>query len=112
MIRVYVAGPYSNPKPEIDNAVRAIEVGNKLWDLGFCPFIPHLAHWWNEEFPRDYEMWMSWGDEWLQQCDALYLMEGESPGAVREVISAEAHNIPVFTGFADLCMHFNENYPK
>ena len=107
MIRVYVAGPYSNPKPEIDNVVKAIEMGNKLWDLGFCPFIPHLAHWWDIEFPHDYEMWMKWGNEWLQQCDALFLMEGESPGAEREVASAANMGIPVFTEFHKLCMTFN-----
>jgi hypothetical protein len=96
MIKVYVAGPYSNPKPEIDNAIRAIEQADKLWEMGFCPFIPHLAHWWHEEFPHDYEMWMSWGDEWLKRCDALFLINGESPGAEREVISANRAGIPVF----------------
>lgn len=106
MIKVYVAGPYSNPKPEIDNAKRAIEQGEKLWKAGFCPFIPHLGHWWADEFYHSYEMWMKWGDEWLKQCDALFLMEGESPGAEREVKSATKAGIPVFTDIGNMLTHF------
>jgi len=105
MIKVYVAGPYTNPKPEVDNAIRAIEQAEELWYAGFCPFIPHLAHWWHEEFPHDYEMWMRWGDEWLAKCDALFLMEGESPGAEREVEAAKQKNIPVFDNIKEM-VHF------
>lgn len=37
-----------------------------------------------------------------RRCDALYRMEGDSPGADREVEFANMHNIPVFFDIDDL----------
>ena len=37
--------------------------------------------------------------EWLQQCHAVYRMEGESTGADHEVKVAEAISVPVYTDF-------------
>lgn len=94
-MRVYVAGPYTSD-PVAHTAV-AIEVGNKLLDLGHEPFIPHLAHYWDTlHKQRGYEDWMRLDLSWLSVSDAVLRLPGESSGADREVALATELGIPVY----------------
>lgn len=93
--KVYVAGPYTSPDPE-RNTKRALQAADSLWDLGFAPFVPHLSHYWHQESPKPYEVWMEYDNEFLPICDAVFRLCGHSPGADDEVNRAEALDIPVF----------------
>jgi len=104
-VRVYVAGPYTKPDP-VTNTRAAIAAGNRLLDLGYAPFVPHLTHYWHLETPRPYEDWMQLDFEWVAVCHAVLRLPGESSGADREVSLARKLGIPVFESFAGLMEHF------
>ena len=94
MLRVYVSGPYtSDPVLGIE---RAIEAADELFRAGFCPFLPHLSHYWNVRYPHDWAEWMRYDDAWLSLCDALIWLPGPSIGVETEIESATRRGIPVF----------------
>ena len=96
MKRIYVAGPYT--KGDVAMNVRAAcEAGTRLIQAGHAPFIPHLFHFLHFYQPQAYAMWTAQDFEWLQACDALLRLPGESPGADAEVRLALDANIPVYT---------------
>lgn len=92
---IYVAGPYTKGDPVL-NTRAAIEVAETLAACGFVPFIPHLCHLWHLVAPHSIEFWYEWDMHWLSRCDALVRFPGESAGADREVVQAEAMGIPTF----------------
>lgn len=106
-LRVYLAGPYSKGDVEA-NVASAIDAWHTLHDLGFSPFCPHLTHYLHLRKPLDYEACMTWDFEWLSQCEAVYRLPGESPGADRESRFAEDRGIPVFTSIKKLAEFFQE----
>lgn len=101
-MRVYVAGPYTNGDVQ-DNVDKAISIGESIWRHGHIPFIPHLFHYWHLQHPGNYEKWATLDIAWLLRCDAIYRIDGESPGADMEVAVARAHNMPVFYTMNGLC---------
>lgn len=111
--KVYIAGPYSSD-PETNTKV-AIMTWHAVTDMGAIPYVPHLAHYLDAARSRDYEEWMQHCLQWVDVCDALYRIPGESPGSDREIQHALQKDIPVFyeldeleqfvkTGFQLLCM--------
>ena len=140
---VYVAGPYTGGDTN-ENVRNAVEAGQKLFDAGFIPFVPHLYHHWDALLPtlpprvdctrcagsgragrpadgsrgsifcsacegsgrrdqrvdrlhtKGYEQWMKLDLAWLDKCDALLRLPGESPGSDREVDAAKERGIPVY----------------
>lgn len=91
---VYVAGPYTTPDP-CENTHRAVEVANGISDVCW-PLVPHLSHFWHTMTPRPYAFWTSLDLVYLERCDAMLRIPGESPGADGEVAFALEHGIPVF----------------
>jgi hypothetical protein len=71
----------------------ADKIGPPGW---LAVFIPHAYQLSNAGFPRDYEAWMRTTAVALRRCDALFRMEGVSPGADREMDMARAESIPVY----------------
>ena len=92
---VYVAGPYSSDP--VAGTQAAVEAGDRLWERGYIPFIPHLTHLWHLISPHDYEMWMLYDSYWVAKCDILVRLAGRSAGADREVAQALGLDIPVMT---------------
>lgn len=99
-IRVYVAGPYS-ASPERCTQF-ALDIGTRLLDLGFAPYVPHLNHYWHLRSPQTYERWLELDFAWLAVAHVLLRMPGASPGADREVQFAQERSVPVFYGVHDL----------
>jgi len=95
MKKIYVAGPYSNGD-KAKNVERAIDMAELLSKKGWCPYIPHLTHFWDLLYLHPYEFWLAQDNEWLVYCDALYRMEGESTGADKEVTYAKAIGMPIY----------------
>lgn len=95
---VYIAGPYSaDPDRCTDNA---IDVGNEVRNLGFTPFVPHLFHFWHQRHERHYNDWMDMDVYWLDRCDALLSLRGESPGSDEEWERAGLHGKMRFLGLS------------
>lgn len=101
MKRVYVAGPYTKGDVAV-NVRKAIEAADLLLAFGYAPFLPHLTHFWHLVCPRPYEHWIKLDAAWVEVCDALYRLPGESEGADDEVEQARNLEIPVFYSFLDM----------
>jgi hypothetical protein len=100
-LRVYVAGPYSKGDTAM-NVREAIITGNNLRALGFTPFIPHFTFFWHLLVPHEIDYWYAYDMEWLEQCDAVFRLPGESTGADAEVARAVELGLPVIYDFGDL----------
>lgn len=96
-MRVYLAGPISRGDQFL-NCARAFREAARLMKAGHEPFVPHLSFATHMIAPQEYERWMQWDFVWLEQCEALVRLSGESPGADREVKHAEQLGIPVYEG--------------
>ena len=73
---------------------------------GFAPFLPLLTHFQHMVHPEDYETWMKLDFIWVESCDALLRLPGESPGADREVKHAITLGIPVFYSMDELLIYY------
>lgn len=93
---VYVAGPISSDL--VGNARTAVNLYIEMLKadvvIPFCPHLSVLAE--MMAGPTDYEMWMAHDFEVIARCDALLRMDGDSPGADREIEHARSLDIPVF----------------
>ena len=96
MVYVYIAAPYSQGDPVL-NTRAAIATADWLLERDFVPFVPHLSMFWHAVSPKPYEEWLAYDNEWLQRCDCVLRLPGESHGADKEVALAESFGIPVFT---------------
>ena len=83
-MRIYIASPYSKGD-RLLNIRRAIEAGDKLFEMGHLPYIPHLLPFWHYVSPKPENTWMEMGRQWLECCDAVLRLDGESKGADLEV---------------------------
>jgi hypothetical protein len=101
-LRVYIAAPYTIGDP-IVNIREAVIAGDRILQLGHIPFIPHINALWHLISPHPPETWYEWDLRWLEQCDAVIRLPGESKGADGEVARAKQLGMPVYTleGFID-----------
>lgn len=105
MKHIFVSGPYTGGDCVL-NTRAAVEAASQLLEAGFAPYCPHLTLFWHYLTPRPYEDWLKLDLAWVEVCDGLLRLEGDSPGADREVAHARAHGIPVFGSVADVRRHF------
>ena len=95
MKKVYIAGPYT--KGDVAQNVRdAVFAADRLSRAGYAPFIPHLTHFWHLLCPHDWEFWYEQDLHWLEVCDCVLRLPGESVGANREVRRARELGMPVY----------------
>ncbi len=94
-LKVYIAAPYTKGNVG-QNIKEVMDCADALIQLGYTPFIPHLTHFWHIVSPKPIEFWYNYDLEWLDICDALFRLPGESAGADSEVKYAEEHFIPVY----------------
>lgn len=105
--KVYIAGPYTSGDKS-DNTLAAIEAGDRLFRLGYAPYIPHLSHFWDAVYEHEYDVWLDLCLEWVKVCDAILRLPGESPGADVECELAYGIDIPVFHSVEQLHEAFTE----
>lgn len=60
------------------------------------PLVPHLTVLWDTVFPHPYEDWMRLDFNMIERCDAVFRLQGESPGADREVEHAIGLRLAMF----------------
>lgn len=100
-MKIYVASPYSNGN-KIANVRRSIVIGEELSALGHTPFLPLLNHFWDKLFPHDEKFWLNYDIKWLEVCDALLRLDGESKGGDVEVAVAERLGLRVYYNLEDI----------
>ena len=93
-LKVFISSPYT-VGDQSDNVRVQMDVFKKLYDAGFMPFAPLLFHFQHIVHPMEYESWMEIDFAWLESCDFILRLPGESPGADREVKHAADNGIPI-----------------
>ena len=110
-IIIYISGPYSNgdsiynPEILLDNVHKAEDAAIQLIDAGLLVFIPLQSHYIHARHPRVYGAWLKYDLCWLDKCDYLLRLPGDSKGADREVAYAKEKNIMVFYSIEALLNH-------
>ncbi len=84
MKRIFISGPYTLGDVA-QNVKRAMDTANTLIDLGYAPFCPHLTHFLHMNHSQPYEKWLEIDIAFLEVCDCLLRLPGESKGADAEV---------------------------
>ena len=108
MYKVFISSPYTmGYMPE--NLQKHFECANKLLDNGIAVFSPLLFHYLEIQKTRPYDFWLKIDQEWLQQCDAVLRLPGESNGAEIEVALAKEKGIPVFYSLDKLFKEIEKN---
>ena len=95
-MRVFIAGPYAGGDPVL-NTQAAVRAAEAVVALGHTPFVPHLSHLWHLVSPHEVDYWLRLDMAWLEACDCLVRLPGESPGADGEVRRAKDLGLPVYT---------------
>ena len=91
---IYVAGPITgNPFGCVRQSMDAFVT---LRALGVVPFLPQWSVIGEMVAPLHYEEWLAYDFDIIRNADAVARLEGDSPGADREVTFAKELGLPVF----------------
>lgn len=97
-MHVYLATNYSRGVPD-ETFVKVIDAADRLRSEGHTPFIPHtMTFMWAIRYQHAVDYWYQFDLQWVDKCDALIRIPGESTGADAEVAYAKRKGIPVFFG--------------
>lgn len=83
----------------------------ELMNMGFIVYWPGGSVLCEMIMPQHYESWMTQDKAWIDRCDAVVRLAGESNGCDREVLHAKENGIPVFYGVGEL-QKFMEDQSK
>ncbi len=100
-MRVYIASAYTKGDVAL-NVRKAIRAADAVAELGHVPYLPHLTHFWHTISPHPWELWLRLDIEWLDLCDCVLRLKGESKGADLEVAYAQEHCIKVYYSLEEL----------
>lgn len=98
---VYIAGPLTLGDQK-ENVTKAIQAADLAYKAGYDPFIPHLFVAWDALSEKDYEEWLTICFRWVDRCDVVWRIPGESVGSDREVYHATHQFKPVVFSLEDL----------
>lgn len=101
-LRIYCAGPMNTSGSFANNMRMALDVAHELMEHGHFPYVPHLC--WHIELahPKTAEVWMGLDKIWLEQCNALFRIPGESVGADIEMSWAKERGLRIFRAMGDV----------
>jgi len=105
MIKVYIASPYTLGDVAI-NVKRQMDMADQLMNLGFAPFVPLYSHFQHMAHPRPYADWIKLDLEWVEVCDCVLRLSGESSGADGEVLYARELNKNIFYSLDALTLYY------
>ena len=100
-MKIYIAGPYTKGDVVL-NVRNAVIAAVLVYERGHEYYIPHLSHLEHTILPRPYEYWLKHDMAWLEACDGILRLEGESVGADAEVKRAKALGLQVFFAVSDI----------
>ena len=99
---IYIASPYSLGDTA-RNVRTQVDATDRIISMGHTPFTPLLDHFIHLIHPRSDESWMvDYCLPWVERCDLILRLPGESPGADREVAHALRHGKEPCFGWDDL----------
>jgi len=105
-IKVYIASAYTVGDTG-KNVKRQIDVTNELYRLGFNVFAPLVGtHFQHMVHPKPYDFWLALDLEWIDICDCVLRLPGESKGADIETAYAEKRGKKVFNNIVDIEYYF------
>lgn len=93
-LKVFISSPYTLGD-QSENVRKQMDMFNQLFKNGYMPFAPLLFHFQHSAHPLSYEEWMEIDFSWIDSCDIVLRLPGESSGADREVVYAKSKNIPI-----------------
>jgi len=93
-MKVFISGPYTKDDPCI-NVRNVLDAAEKIIQKGHTPFVPHLNHLWHLIYPHEIDFWYRFDLKWLEVCDIILRLPGESIGADKEVEYAKLKGIKV-----------------
>ena len=111
MIKVYIASPYTIGNTAVNVRVQ-IDAVNKLMNYKFAPFSPLYSYFQHMIHPRPWEDWMEVDFVWVEACDCILRLPGESSGADQEVKLAKKLNKPIFYSIDELLIHYGHKKSK
>ena len=79
-LKVFISSPYTLGDVGV-NVRTQHDVFNNLIELGFTPFMPLLSHYQHIIHPFEYDQWIEWDFAWIDSCDFVLRLPGESKGA-------------------------------
>ena len=105
---IYLAQPISKGN-SFQNIRDGVIVSDFLMRKGYVVFNPGLSALHDMIiYNTPYELYMSQDFAWIEKCDCLIRLPGDSPGADREIEYAKQHNVPVFYGVAAFLDHVDQ----
>ena len=110
-IYIYVSGPYTKGDVVL-NIRKAIQVAEKILEMGYIPYLPHTTHLWHLASPHTWEYWLALDLAWIEKCDGLLRISGESEGADLEVSKAKDLNKPVFSNIDQIDVYHDNVWKK
>jgi hypothetical protein len=105
--KVFISSPYTIGDCG-ENVANQMKIFDILMDLGFTPYAPLLTHFQHIYRQRKYTEWLALDLEWLQVCDFVLRLPGESKGADLEVKFAKENKIPVFYDLKKLILEYDK----
>lgn len=105
MIRVYIAGPYTNGDQAV-NVRKSIDMAEEVIKRGCAPIVPLYFHFQHMIYPHPYEIWTNIDIELLGAADCLIRIPGESKGADYEVLAATERYKPVFFSLSEFDTYY------
>tara|TARA_R110000737_G_scaffold352968_2_gene401422 strand:+ start:2257 stop:2601 length:345 start_codon:yes stop_codon:yes gene_type:complete len=100
-LKVFISSPYTKGD-QGENVRIQMDMFKVLYEEGFMPFAPLLYHFQHEVHPMSYEEWMEIDFAWIESCDVVLRLPGESEGADREVFHAYKCELPVVNSLEGL----------
>lgn len=92
---VYLAAAYTKGDVAL-NVRAALLAADRIWRAGHVVIVPHLCHFWHLVIPHPYEDWIRLAGAWLELCDVVVRLPGDSDGADGEDLRARELGIPVY----------------
>jgi len=108
MIKVYIASPYTKGDVAV-NVKRQLDTFDELMNMDFAPFAPLYSHFQHMAHPRPYQDWIRMDLVWVEVCDCVLRLDGESKGADGEVAYAEELGKPVFYSLEALAKFYKKS---
>jgi hypothetical protein len=105
--KVYIASPYSCGGTAV-NVRRQIESAHELYQQGFTCHVPLLSHFEHMLFPKPYEFWLKNDLEWINVCDCMLRLPGDSIGADIEVSEFSKSGKPIFNSVEEVVNFYNK----
>jgi len=105
--KIYIASPYTIGD-HLENVNVQMDMYYDLVQLGYLPFAPLYSHYIHERNPLPYDIWMEIDYAWIDSCDCLLRLPGESNGADLEVKYAEEKGMPIFYSVEELTNYIEE----